>query len=108
MRLGSAGFGVSGRYVLVAPSGKEALSILESSDKPIDLVFTDVVMPGMTGQALAEEVRRRYPGIKLLFTSGYAHEAIAQHGMLAAEIRLLNKPYTMAQLTATIRKVLDG
>lgn len=96
-----------GYTVLEADSGDDALQQLEEH-APIDLLFTDVVMPGnMSGKALAERAVEKYPGLKVLFTSGYTENAIVHHGRLDANVRLLSKPYTREQLARAIRRTLD-
>jgi CheY-like chemotaxis protein len=72
-------------------------------------LFTDVIMPGgMNGRELAEEIARRRPGAKVLFTSGYTENAIVHHGRLDPGVALLNKPYRKKDLAEKIRAVLDG
>ena len=74
----------------------------------IDLLFTDVGLPnGMNGRALAEQARRRRRTLKVLFTTGYARNAIIHHGRLDAGVDLIAKPYTQTELAAKVRKVLD-
>ena len=96
-----------GYTVLECGSGAEALTLLEESED-IQLLFTDVVMPGMTGRELADEVVRRKPGIKVLYTTGYTPNAIVHGGRLDAGVSLLPKPYNSEELSRKIRKVLDG
>ena len=73
----------------------------------IDLLFTDVGLPnGMNGRVLAEQARRRR-ALKVLFTTGYARNAIIHHGRLDAGVDLIAKPYTQTELAAKVRKVLD-
>jgi signal transduction histidine kinase/DNA-binding response OmpR family regulator/PAS domain-containing protein len=97
-----------GYRVLEATSGVAALALLESAPE-IRLLFTDVGLPGgMTGRQLADEVRRRWPGLKVLYTTGYARNAIVHGGVLDPGTELLPKPFTYAQLAAKIRVVLDG
>ncbi len=73
----------------------------------IDLLFTDVVLPkGMNGRELAEKVRRRRPGIRILYTSGYTADAIIHQGRIDAGVQLLSKPYRSADLAKRVREVL--
>ena len=72
----------------------------------IDLLFTDVVLPGMTGAELAERARALRPGLKILFTTGYARDAIVHQGRLDPGIELLSKPFTYTELAARIRDLL--
>jgi signal transduction histidine kinase len=97
-----------GYRVIEAPDGPSALTILESRTR-IDLLFTDVVLPGgMTGAQLAARAREWHPALKILFTTGYARNAIFHHGRLDKGVNLLTKPYSFADLAAKIRDVLDG
>jgi PAS domain S-box-containing protein len=95
-----------GYVTLGAESGAEALAIIDKGT-PIDLLFTDVVMPGMNGRVLAEELKRR-PRIKVLFTSGYTENAIVHHGRLDPGVLLLPKPYRKADVARMIRIALDA
>jgi two-component system, cell cycle sensor histidine kinase and response regulator CckA len=98
-----------GRYeVLVASSGEEALALLARYDGPIDLLVTDVVMPGMTGRELAQAVNRRRPGIRALFLSGYAPDEVLRQGVRAEEAHFLQKPFTPSALLAKVREILAG
>jgi PAS domain S-box-containing protein len=96
-----------GYHVLEAADAEAALSILRS-DQRIDLLFTDVVLPGRTGRVLADESAIVRPGLKVLFTTGYSRNAIVHHGRLDAGVRLLQKPFTFNQLASHVREVLDG
>jgi CheY-like chemotaxis protein len=95
-----------GYHVIEAENGPDALRHLEQGP-PVDLLFTDVIMPGgMTGVELAQQVRRRFPGLAVLLTSGYAEpELLRLDGI--EEWRLLKKPYTAADLGKILREVLD-
>ena len=74
----------------------------------VDLLFTDVVMPGgMNGKQLADAAKSLQPGIRVLFTSGYAEDAIVHQGRLDLGVDLLGKPYRRAELMSKIREVLD-
>ena len=96
-----------GYRVLEAANGSEALQIV-SSDAAIDLLFTDVVMPGgINGRQLADEAARKRPDLKVLFTTGYARNAIVEHGRLDAGISLITKPYSFHELAAKVRERLD-
>jgi len=97
-----------GYTVLTALSGAEALAILEKGAK-VDLLFTDVVMPGaVSGRQLAERALAIVPGLKVLFTSGYTENAIVHNGRLDPGVELLSKPYGREQLAAKVRRVLDS
>ncbi|WP_050421946.1 ATP-binding protein [Bradyrhizobium tropiciagri] len=95
-----------GYTTLAANSGAEALAVLDSG-APVDLLFTDVIMPGaMNGRDLATEAERRRPGLRVLFTSGYTENAIDQDGKLEQGILFLGKPYSRAQLARMLRVAL--
>ncbi|MDY3562233.1 PAS domain S-box protein [Gemmata sp. JC673] len=96
-----------GYTVLDAPNAEEALRVCERPDPPIDLLLTDVVMPEMGGRELAEVVARLRPGIKVLYVSGYADDAVVRHGVLRAEVAFLQKPFTPAALAEKVRSVLE-
>ena len=92
-----------GYATLVAGNAAEALSLIERG-ATFDLLFTDVIMPGgMNGRQLAEEVVRRRPFAKVLFTSGYTQNAILHHGRLDPDIILLPKPYRKSDLARVVR-----
>lgn len=96
-----------GYRVLSAPAGLEAMTILNQTPH-VDLLFTDVVMPGgMGGRALADAARLIKPDLKVLFTSGYTENSIVHNGRLDPGVDLLTKPYRREQLAAKVRKVLD-
>jgi signal transduction histidine kinase/CheY-like chemotaxis protein len=95
-----------GYRVLPAPDAARALELLESG-AAIDLLFTDVVMPGkLRGPELARLARERVPGIAVLFTSGYAEDAIVHDGRLDAGVELISKPYAREALARKVRQVL--
>jgi len=97
-----------GYQVLTAGSGPEAMELLDAQ-YDIDLLFTDVIMPGgMSGRDVAEEARRRRPGLRILFTSGYAENAIVHHGRLEPGMRLLGKPYRRSELARAVRQALEA
>jgi len=96
-----------GYEVVEAANGPDALAIVHQRDD-IDLLFTDVVMPGgMNGRQLAEQVQALRPDIKVLYTSGYTQNAIVHHGRLDAGVELLDKPYLRRELARRVRKLLD-
>ena len=96
-----------GYTVLAAASAGEALAILEQGTD-IDLLFTDVVMPGMGGRQLADRALKIVPSLRILFTSGYTENAIVHNGNLDPGVELLSKPYDRDRLAAKLRRVLDG
>jgi len=95
-----------GYRVLAAHDADAALVILRS-DAPVDLLFTDVVLPGQSGRVLADQARRLRPGLKVLFTTGYSRNAIVHHGRLDPGVQLITKPFTYDQLAGRIRDLLD-
>ncbi|HEY2050771.1 MAG TPA: PAS domain S-box protein [Caulobacteraceae bacterium] len=101
MALGELGY-----TVLDARDAEEALGIL-AGDSRIDLLFTDVVLPGDTGRVLADRALQLRPGLRILFTTGYARNAIVHHGRLDADVELLPKPFTFDNLARRVREVLD-
>jgi two-component system cell cycle sensor histidine kinase/response regulator CckA len=98
----------NGFRVLSAPNGEAALEIAARHSGLFDLLLTDVVMPGMNGRVLAEQLSRRQPGLKVLFMSGYTDSFIAGHGVLQKGTNLLHKPFTEEIFISKIREVLDG
>jgi len=97
-----------GYTVLAAANGVEALSLKQQRDTGhIDLLFTDVVMPHMSGKELADRVRALYPHTKILFTSAYTENAIVHQGVLDKGVVLLQKPFTPSALARKLREVLD-
>jgi signal transduction histidine kinase len=96
-----------GYRVTVAPDGQLALRVLEQL-RGVDLLFTDIGLPGgMTGRQLAEQAQRRWPSVKILYTTGYARNSIIHHGRLDAGVELIVKPFTQSALAAKVRRVLD-
>lgn len=95
-----------GYTVIEAASAMEAIRTIENGTVP-DLLFTDVVMPEMTGAELAAQLSKRHPGLKVLFTTGYTRNAIVHNGMLDAGKHLLSKPFAIEDLAAKIRNLLD-
>jgi signal transduction histidine kinase len=107
--LAQGGLKSQGYNVLTAPNGQDALRVArEHRGQPIALVVTDVIMPRMGGQVMAEWLKTTYPNLKILFTSGYTEDAIAHHGVLDAGVEFLPKPYTPATLARKVRELLDA
>jgi CheY-like chemotaxis protein len=96
-----------GYTVLTAASPSEAVEKAKNHSGSIDLLMTDVVMPEMNGRDLAEEINSLYPGIRLLFMSGYTSNVIAHHGILDEGVAFIQKPFSMADMAEKVRKVLD-
>jgi CheY-like chemotaxis protein len=95
-----------GYEVLEAADAEHALDILRS-DARVDLLFTDVVLPGQSGRALVDAALELRPGLKVLYTTGYSRNAIVHHGRLDAGVELISKPFTYEQLAGRVRDVLD-
>lgn len=97
-----------GYNVLTASNGQEGLhAVRDHKGSTIRLVLTDVIMPLMGGKVMAEWLKATYPDIKILYTSGYTDDAIAQYGVLEPGVDFLAKPYTRAALVRKVRQMLD-
>jgi PAS domain S-box-containing protein len=96
-----------GYVTLDAANATEALALVHTGHA-FDLLFTDVIMPGMNGRQLADEISKVRPGLKVLFTSGYTENAIIHHGRLDEGVLLLAKPYRKSDMAIMIRKALAG
>jgi len=96
-----------GYQVLEADGGAMALRLLDTHPE-VSVLFTDVVMPGMNGRLLADEARRRRPGLRVLFTTGYTRNAVVHNGVLDSGVQLIGKPFTVEALAAKLREVLDA
>jgi PAS domain S-box-containing protein len=96
-----------GYATLEAANAAEALKIIENG-AGVDLLFTDVIMPGMNGRQLVDEALKRRPSLKTLFTSGYTENAILHHGRLDEGVLLLAKPYRKPELARMIRVALNS
>jgi PAS domain S-box-containing protein len=97
-----------GYRVLDAGNGDKALAMLAESEIKVNLLLTDVVMPGMDGKQLFTEAVKMQPGLDVLYMSGYPDSVIAQHGVLEAGVNFIQKPFSMQALAVKIRSVLDG
>jgi CheY-like chemotaxis protein len=95
-----------GYTVLVAGNADEALQLFEGNGS-IDVLLTDVVMPGASGPELTRQLLERRPALKVIFMSGYTEEAIVRHGVLNAGIAFLHKPFTSEMLARKMSEVLD-
>jgi CheY-like chemotaxis protein len=97
----------AGYRVLTAANGAEALGIAMQRAGDVDLVVTDVVMPGLSGPELARELRKVQPNVCVLYVSGYAGDALSPLGVEDPSVDLLSKPFTPASLLARVREILD-
>jgi DNA-binding NtrC family response regulator len=95
-----------GYTVFDADSAANALATLDRVAE-VTLLFTDVVMPDVNGRKLAEEAVRRRPGLKVIFTTGYTANAVVHGGVLDKGVHFISKPFTLDQLAAKVRAVLD-
>ena len=96
-----------GYRTIAAAGGSEALAIVDKGTA-FDLLFTDVVMPGpLNGRELADAIVKRRSGVRVLFTSGYTHNAIVHRGRLEPGLLLLAKPYRTAELAQMVRRALE-
>jgi CheY-like chemotaxis protein len=98
----------SGYTVLEARDGIEAMQVAEQCEGHIELLVTDVVLPGMSGREVAERLVQLHPEMKVLFLSGFPDEVVLRDRILEAERALLRKPFSPASLVANVREVLDG
>jgi CheY-like chemotaxis protein len=96
-----------GYKVLTADNPIEALAVLRRPDKPIDLLFSDVMMPQMSGVQLAAQARALRPGLKVLLSSGHSRESLMHRTVFDDSLPLLAKPYSQADLAAQLRAVFD-
>jgi two-component system cell cycle sensor histidine kinase/response regulator CckA len=97
-----------GYRVLEARDGTEAITVCRQNEAKVDLLVTDLVMPGMSGRQLADALQPMRPGLKVLFMSGHTEDAVLRHGGHTSGRTLLQKPFTRAGLTRTVREVLDA
>jgi PAS domain S-box-containing protein len=97
----------NGYRTLSAPDGSSAEAVFEAHQSEIDLLLTDVVMPGMSGKELVESLRARQPGLKAIYMSGYAGGVVSRHGALDDGSAMLEKPFTAAELLGGIRAALE-
>jgi CheY-like chemotaxis protein len=97
-----------GYIVLTAASPVEALDVVKTYTGSIDLLITDVIMPVMNGRELAKRLESNRPDLKLLYMSGYTADIIAHHGVLEDGIHFIQKPFSMRELAAKVRQVIEG
>lgn len=97
-----------GYEVLTAGDGREAIDLLARGSRDVSLVFTDVIMPEMSGGAMARHLRESHPRLRMLFTSGYTEQTIAPEGIVPGAVDFLPKPYGLESLAGKVRDALDA
>ena len=97
-----------GYNLLEAGSGEDALALLNRTKEKIDLVLTDLIMPGINGQELIETLQKERPEIKFILMSGYTDDIVAGRGVFEQGVEFINKPLLPMSLTNKIREVLDA
>ncbi|HEX3927422.1 MAG TPA: response regulator [Gemmatimonadales bacterium] len=95
-----------GHHVLIARNAEEATRLAATTERPIDLLLTDVIMPGLSGPDLSQRLMHDLPGLRVLFMSGYAGEAIVRHGALPAGAAFLDKPFSGPALIERVNQML--
>ncbi len=97
-----------GYRVIAAADGREAVELARSTGGGIDLLVTDVIMPGMNGRVLAERMKEILPGLKVLFISGHTYDVIVDQGILDSGFNLLMKPFSRPELLESVRRMIDA
>ena len=97
-----------GYRVIVSANGEEALKKFKQNNIHVDLLITDVIMPGMSGKKLVDLIRKKKPGLKVLFMSGYSEDQISKQGVLDKEINFIQKPFAPMDLVKRLREILDN
>ena len=96
-----------GYTVLTASSGPDALKLVSANEGTIDLMLTDVVMPGMSGRELADTLKQKLPELKVIFMSGYTDDSVVRHGVNHEKVAFLQKPFAPFDLLKKVREELD-
>ncbi|MBV9995203.1 MAG: response regulator, partial [Caulobacteraceae bacterium] len=96
-----------GYTVVHAASGDEAIKVMTEQPQ-VDLLLTDIVMPGMTGRVLADHILSHRPALKVLYMTGYTRNAVVHSGVLDSGVAFLQKPFSVEQLARKVREVLHG
>ncbi len=107
-RLASRVLASYGYHVVEAANAAEAVRAAEKTDRPIDLLLTDVIMPGMNGRDLARHLHAEQPHLRVLYMTGYADSALASHGVLQTQAPVIQKPFSPRALAEQVRELLDG
>ena len=100
--------GSHGYRVFPFRDGSAALEWMRTSNEAIDLLLTDVIMPGMNGRELAEQVAKLRPATRILYASGYTANVIVQHGVLKPGVNFLAKPFSAEELRSKVRETIDA
>ena len=93
--------------VIAVPNAQSALTIVLQSEKRLDLLLTDIVMPGINGRELARRAQEMRPTLPVLYMTGYSRNAVVHQGRLDEGVELLQKPVSQAELASRVRKILD-
>jgi DNA-binding response OmpR family regulator len=101
------GLRAHGYEVLVAANGQEVRGLPDDQVARLQLVVTDVIMPGLNGREVAEELRGRRPGLRVLYVSGYAQDVFVDTGVVGTGAEFLAKPFTVPVLVGRVRELLD-
>ncbi|MFW6139009.1 MAG: ATP-binding protein [Spirochaetota bacterium] len=96
-----------GYNVIAANDAEETFALLKKMENPPDLIITDVVLPGISGRKVVENILERFPKTRAIYISGYADDTIVHHGVLENGIPFLQKPFTTAALAQKVRELLD-
>jgi DNA-binding response OmpR family regulator len=99
--------GMLGYRVLPAKSGEEAIRLSEEISGGISLLMTDVILPGMDGSTLAEALKKKFPGMEVLYNSGYTENTIVSQGVLHGGLNFIPKPFSTFTLAHKLRKILN-
>ena len=97
-----------GYKVLQAASAEQAIQVADGFSERIDLLLTDVIMPGLSGRQLAEAILRSRPHTKIVYMTGYTDDMVVQHKVLEPGVNLLQKPFGRVELALKVRSTLDG
>jgi CheY-like chemotaxis protein len=95
-----------GYNIIMTKNGEEALALWEKNKNQVDLLLTDIVLPGISGLKLAQRLLASKPELKVIYMSGYSEDVIAHYGSLDNDISLIQKPFTSMILTKKVREVL--
>jgi two-component system, cell cycle sensor histidine kinase and response regulator CckA len=98
----------NGYRVFAAEDGRRAILLAQTLQEPIDLLLTDVILPGVSGRSVADQLRIARPSMKVIYMSGYTDDFITDHGIIDSHTLLLEKPFPISLLLSRIREILDG